>query len=151
MRSTKKFSTQHTAGDAVCYIAGSFTVPCLHGDEPVVHLHLLCEEVGADGGLVLAAELLVHVLVHQRRLADAAGSVQQAGRQRERGGSSGSGGGSPCRWRRAVQAIQVLDRSICSSWAERQRRRRRERAGRQGTLPCRRPGKSALLTRYPPG
>ena len=33
----------------------------LHCDEPVVHLDLLGEEVGADGGLVLVAELLVHV------------------------------------------------------------------------------------------
>jgi hypothetical protein len=35
--------------------------PCLHGDEAVVHLHLLGEEVCPNGRLVGVAELLVHV------------------------------------------------------------------------------------------
>ena len=46
-------------------------VPDLHGDESIVHLHLFGEEIGADRGLVLLAELPVDVLVHQARLADA--------------------------------------------------------------------------------
>ena len=33
--------------------------------------HLFGEEVCADGGLILVGELLVNVLVHQRRLAHA--------------------------------------------------------------------------------
>ena len=51
----------------------------LHGDEPVVNLHLLCQKVGPNGRLVLAAELLVDILVHKRRLADAAGCTKQDG------------------------------------------------------------------------
>ena len=46
----------------------SSSVPDLHRDQPVVNHHLLGEEVSPDGGLVLVAELFVHVLVHQRRL-----------------------------------------------------------------------------------
>lgn len=49
-------------------LAGS--IPDLHGDDAVVDHDLLCEEIGADGGLVLVGELLVHVLVHERSLAD---------------------------------------------------------------------------------
>ena len=45
------------------HLSGS--VPDLHRDQPVVDHHFLGEEVGPDGGLVLVAELLVHVLVHQ--------------------------------------------------------------------------------------
>ena len=33
---------------------------------------LLGQEISADGGLVLVGELLVHVLVHERRLANTA-------------------------------------------------------------------------------
>mmetsp|Transcript_21 Transcript_21/g.73 ORF Transcript_21/g.73 Transcript_21/m.73 type:complete len:247 (+) Transcript_21:426-1166(+) len=47
-------------------------VPDLHGDRPVVHDHLLGKEVGTDSGLVLCGEFVVHVLVHERRLAHAA-------------------------------------------------------------------------------
>lgn len=46
-------------------------VPDLHGDEAVVDDDLLGQEVGADGGLVLAAELFLHKLVHERRFANA--------------------------------------------------------------------------------
>lgn len=52
----------------------------LHRDEPVVHLHLLGEKVRSNGGLILTAELLVNVLVHQRRLAHAAARVRQRSR-----------------------------------------------------------------------
>lgn len=38
-------------------------MPRLHGDESVVNLDLLREEVRPDGRLVLVAELLVHVPV----------------------------------------------------------------------------------------
>jgi hypothetical protein len=51
----------------------------LHGDQPVIHLHLLCQEVCTNSGLVLAAELLVHVLIHQRCLAHTAGGQQEGG------------------------------------------------------------------------
>ena len=44
----------------------------LHSDETVIDVDLLRQEVRADGGFVLVAELLVHVLVHQRCLAHAA-------------------------------------------------------------------------------
>jgi hypothetical protein len=37
-------------------------VPELHGHETVVHEHLFGEEVGADGGLVACAELLVDLI-----------------------------------------------------------------------------------------
>ena len=60
-------------------------VPDLHRDQPVVHLHLLRQEIGADGGFVLLAELAVHVLVHQRRLADAAFGGSRRANARERG------------------------------------------------------------------
>ncbi|RUS30123.1 hypothetical protein BC938DRAFT_479821 [Jimgerdemannia flammicorona] len=43
----------------------------LHRHEPVIDHYLLRQEVGTNGGLILVAELLVHILVHQRRLADA--------------------------------------------------------------------------------
>ena len=37
----------------------------LHGHEAIIDKNLLGQEVGSDGGLVLVAELLVHILVHQ--------------------------------------------------------------------------------------
>ena len=37
----------------------------LHGDEPVVNLHLFSEKVCSDSGFVLAGELLIDVLVHE--------------------------------------------------------------------------------------
>ena len=40
-------------------------VPDLHGDQPVVHHHLLGQEVRPDGGFVLVWEFLVDVLVHE--------------------------------------------------------------------------------------
>lgn len=40
----------------------------LHGDQSVVHHHLLSQEVGSDCGLILIAELIIHILVHQRGL-----------------------------------------------------------------------------------
>ena len=43
----------------------------MHGYKLVVDHHFLGEEISTDGRLVLVAELLIHVLVHQRRLADA--------------------------------------------------------------------------------
>jgi len=42
----------------------------LHRDVALVDVDLLGEEVGANGGLVLDAELAVDVLVHEGRLAD---------------------------------------------------------------------------------
>lgn len=50
------------------FLAGC--VPDLHCDEAVVDLDLLGEEVGANGGFVLTAELLVNELVHEGGLAD---------------------------------------------------------------------------------
>lgn len=50
----------------------------LHSDQPIVHLNLFGQEVGADRGLVLVGKLFVDILVHQRRLADAAGSQTSA-------------------------------------------------------------------------
>lgn len=44
----------------------------LQRDELVVNHHVLGEEVGADGGLVLLRVPLGYVLVHQRRFSDAA-------------------------------------------------------------------------------
>lgn len=37
----------------------------LHGDEPVVNLHLLSEKVCSDSGFILAGELFIDVLVHE--------------------------------------------------------------------------------------
>jgi len=77
----------------------------LQCEEAVVDLDLLGEEIGANGGLVLVAELPVDVLVHQRRLADPAVAedddleehppARRHGRGRiwERGGGERSGGG----------------------------------------------------------
>ena len=48
----------------------SRTIRYLHGDETVIDHDLLCQKVCADRGLVLVAELLVDILVHQRGLAD---------------------------------------------------------------------------------
>ncbi len=42
----------------------------LHGDEAVLNHDLLGQEVSTNGGLVLVAELAVHILVHKRCLAD---------------------------------------------------------------------------------
>lgn len=42
----------------------------LHGHSAIIDLDLLGQEVGADGGLVLVAELFVDILVHQRGLSD---------------------------------------------------------------------------------
>lgn len=44
----------------------------LHCDHTIVDDHLFGEEIGTDRRLVLVGEALVHVLVHQRRFADAA-------------------------------------------------------------------------------
>jgi hypothetical protein len=49
----------------------------LHGHKPVIHGNLLSKEVSADGGLVLIAELLVDILIHQRGLSHTA--IQQEG------------------------------------------------------------------------
>jgi len=43
----------------------------LHCDDPIVDHHLFGQKIGADGCLVLVGELLVDVLVHQRRLTHA--------------------------------------------------------------------------------
>jgi len=43
----------------------------LHCDQTVFYDNFLCEEISANGRLVLVAELLVDILVHQRRLSDA--------------------------------------------------------------------------------
>ena len=40
----------------------------LHCDEAIIDVDFLGKEVGADGGFVLVAELLVYILVHQRSL-----------------------------------------------------------------------------------
>ena len=37
----------------------------LHGDHPVVHHHLFGQEVSANCGLILVAELLIDILVHK--------------------------------------------------------------------------------------
>ena len=42
----------------------------LHRDETIVNHDLLGQEISADSGLVLIAELAVDVLVHQRHLVD---------------------------------------------------------------------------------
>jgi len=42
----------------------------LQGHKFVIHHHLLCEKVGADGSFVLVAELLIHILIHKRGLAN---------------------------------------------------------------------------------
>lgn len=47
-------------------------VPDLHRHRSVVHHHLLRQEVRSDRRLVLVRELVVHELVHQRRLAHSA-------------------------------------------------------------------------------
>lgn len=51
-------------------------IPHLHRHELVVQHDLLREEVRANGCFVLVGELLVHVLVHQRRLADTTAMVR---------------------------------------------------------------------------
>ncbi len=51
----------------------------LHGDHLVVDGDLLGQKIGADRGLVLVAELLQHVLVHQRCLADTEREQKRAG------------------------------------------------------------------------
>ena len=57
----------------VCTAASNYlraaSGPHLHCDQPVVYIHFLGQEISANGGLVLVAELLVHVLVHERSLA----------------------------------------------------------------------------------
>ena len=47
-----------------------FAIRYLHGDETVIDHDFLCQEVGADRGLVLVGEFPVDILVHQRGLAD---------------------------------------------------------------------------------
>lgn len=42
----------------------------LHGDQPVVHHHLFGQKVSANCSLVLVAELVINVLVHQRSLSN---------------------------------------------------------------------------------
>ena len=42
----------------------------LHGDNSVINVDLLGQEVGTNGGLVLVAEATVDVLVHEGGLAD---------------------------------------------------------------------------------
>jgi len=46
------------------------SVPNLHSHKFVLKHHLLGKEVSTNSGLVLVGELLVHVLVHERCLAD---------------------------------------------------------------------------------
>jgi hypothetical protein len=54
-------------------MSGSRTgIPYLEGDKLVVHHHFLRQKISADRGLVLIAEFLVHILVHQAGLTDAA-------------------------------------------------------------------------------
>lgn len=53
------------------------THPDLQGDELIVDHDLLGEEISTDGGLVLIAEALVHVLVHQRGLAHTGGGEKR--------------------------------------------------------------------------
>jgi hypothetical protein len=48
------------------------SIPNLEGNELVVDHDLLRQEIGADRGLVLIAEFLVHILVHQAGLTDTA-------------------------------------------------------------------------------
>jgi len=40
----------------------------LHGHQAILDENLLGQEIGSDSGLVLVAELFVHILVHQGRL-----------------------------------------------------------------------------------
>jgi len=42
----------------------------LHSNQPVIDHDFFCQEVGSDGRLVLVAEPLVHILVHERGLSD---------------------------------------------------------------------------------
>ena len=49
--------------------SGGAGAACLHGDQAVVDLDLLGQEIGSYRGLVLATELLVDILVHEGRLA----------------------------------------------------------------------------------
>jgi hypothetical protein len=40
----------------------------LHCHKPVIHHHLFGKKVSTDCGLILIAELLIHILVHERGL-----------------------------------------------------------------------------------
>lgn len=42
----------------------------LHGDQPVIHHHLLGEEVSSNSGLILITKFIIHILIHQRGLAN---------------------------------------------------------------------------------
>jgi len=46
------------------------SIPQLHRNQPVVDHDFFCQEVGSDSRLVLVAEPLVYVLVHERGLSD---------------------------------------------------------------------------------
>lgn len=47
-------------------------VPYLHCDEPIIHHHFFCEEICSNRCLVLIAEFLINILVHQRSLTNPA-------------------------------------------------------------------------------
>ena len=69
----KRKGLERTGGKAMSWEGESTGgVPDLHGDQPVADVHLFWKEVGADRRLVLIAEALVHVLVHQRRFTHSA-------------------------------------------------------------------------------
>jgi hypothetical protein len=46
------------------------SIPDLHSDQSVIDHNFLCQEISANGGLVLVAEFLVHILVHQGSFTD---------------------------------------------------------------------------------
>ena len=60
----------HADGAKELWGAATDPGPDLHGDVAVLDKDFFCQEVGADGGLVLDGELAVHILVHERRLSD---------------------------------------------------------------------------------
>jgi hypothetical protein len=70
-------------------------MPYLQSDKLVVNHHFLGEEVGTDGGLVLTRESLVHILVHQRRLADAVKEERRETGSEKRDRETCTGGKTP--------------------------------------------------------
>ena len=54
----------------------------LHCDEAIIDVDFLGKEVGANGGFVLVAELLVYILVHQRSLPHTASIHKKAFRHK---------------------------------------------------------------------
>lgn len=42
----------------------------LHGDQSVIHHHLFGQEVSSNSGLILITEFIIHILIHQRGLAN---------------------------------------------------------------------------------